>query len=147
MRNEEERCEGARDGIQVKIYEEMTTNKRKTKEIPLIIMACGSCKREAIKGRGTLKCSNCTRLVHFECTRLPPYMIFTLTSSKKQYICEECASPSEAFLRSILDGSIVGTNSDATPVVSAAYTETDLTICSKIEEIYSYIDKYDLPST
>ena len=53
-RNEEERCEGARDDIRVKIHEEMTTNKRKTKETPLIIMACGSCQEadDFIRGKG-----------------------------------------------------------------------------------------------
>ena len=101
---------------------------------------CGGCDREATKGRGSLKSTNCTKRIHFECTNLPPYMIFTLSSTKRQYTCEKCAEPPEDFLRSIINRNIVATNH----VLTHDNKTQENSLESKITEIHEYIEKYDL---
>ena len=55
-------------------------NKRKL----VVEMQCGCWDHEAIKGLGTLKCTNCEKLIHFECTRLQLCRIFALSSSNRR---------------------------------------------------------------
>ena len=70
-------------------------------------------------------------------------MLFTLYSSKRQYICEECANTPEDFLRTIIERCLPGT--PGTSILNSAISEMD-SVETKINEIYDYIEKYDLPS-
>ena len=124
----------------VKESEQIKSNtRRKT-----IITTCGFCKYEATKGRGTLKCTSCLQLIHFECTQLPPYMVYTLSSTKRQYTCAECANPTEEFLRAIIDRSIVGVSSAPAAAVNSQ-SKCPESLRAEISEIHEYIEKYDLP--
>ena len=127
----------------VEVVTEDKMAKRKSGETPDVIMTCNSCHHETGKGKGTLKCANCSKFTHYECTRLPPYIIYTFTSSKRQYICELCAGVPEDFLRSIIDRSIIGTT-ESTPVLSNLNATFNETIELKVNDIHDYNEKYDL---
>ena len=37
------------------------------------------------------ECSKCKEWIHYECTDLPPYMIYSLTKGSRSYSCQNCA--------------------------------------------------------
>ena len=41
------------------------------------------------------ECSECKKLIHYECTDLPPYMIYSLTKGRRKYSCQNCVSNDE----------------------------------------------------
>ena len=64
---------------------------------------CPICQNDAVKKKNTvLKCSTCSNLVHFPCSNLPAYMLYSLSSSQKKYVCEVCTATPEPFLTSIV---------------------------------------------
>ena len=64
-----------------------------------ILSKCGSCDLPASKKRkDVLYCHKCNGLVHFNCSRLPIYMLFSYSTSSKKYVCEDCSIPTEDFL-------------------------------------------------
>ena len=117
--------------------QEKKVNKKKIREPSSTITTCGSCHHEAIKGKNSLKCSTCLKLSHYECTRLPPYMLYIFNSTKKQFTCEECASTPEEFLRSIINKSI-----DSTLDIKNIRVNESIEL--KINDIYDYIEKFNL---
>ena len=108
-----------------------------TSQLNSIISQCRICKHAATKKRGVLTCQKCTSLIHFQCTRLPPYLLYTLSTSTKKYVCEECAATPDEFLKNnnIINNQIEG---DQERTVSDSLER-------KISEVYEYVEKYDLP--
>ena len=47
---------------------------------------CVICSDNAVKKRNVL-CHKCNGLIHFHCTKCPLYMLFTLSTSAKKYVC------------------------------------------------------------
>ena len=41
------------------------------------------------------ECSECKKLIHYECTDLPPYMIYSLTKGRRKYSCQNCVDNDE----------------------------------------------------
>jgi ribonuclease HI len=39
-----------------------------------------------------IQCDNCTKWVHYQCTKIPRYHMYLMTHSKRKFICEPCAS-------------------------------------------------------
>ena len=60
---------------------------------------CAVCSKVTSKRDRVFECTKCKKLTHFGCTRLPGYAVFSIKSSKRQYICEICAAPPEEFLK------------------------------------------------
>ena len=50
-----------------------------------------------------LKCSDCKRLVHYECTQLPAYYVSLILSNKKshKFICANCVEVTKALAEKI----------------------------------------------
>ena len=97
-------------------------------------LECGSCQQNIEKGRHSIKCHTCSGLIHFECTRLPPYILYSLSTSKRQYICEDCTSTPEEFLVSIIDKGM----QNVYPTVK------EDKMIDKMNEIQDFIEKYNL---
>ena len=72
------------------------TSETNIKKINDII--CSICKNKATKKQKTLSCHNCGGLVHFQCSSLPPYMVYTLSTSTKRFVCEKCVDIPENFM-------------------------------------------------
>ena len=53
-----------------------------------------------------LQCHKCNGYVHFACTHLPPYMLYTLSQTTKKYACEACVNTPACFLKEIIEGSL-----------------------------------------
>ena len=104
---------------------------------------CKICSYHAVKKRNVLICHKCNGLIHFHCTNLPPYMIFTLSTSTKKYVCEICADTPEKFLESIMKVDMI---SDS--IMVNKYTEAQKTGYENLEYRVNQIDvmleKYDM---
>ena len=48
---------------------------------------CSVCTKTTSKKDRVFECSKCKNLTHYSCTRLPGYAIFSLKSTKRQYVC------------------------------------------------------------
>lgn len=44
-----------------------------------------------------IQCSKCQNWTHFKYTRLPVYVVYTLTSTSRRYDCEECTKVPSNF--------------------------------------------------
>ena len=44
-----------------------------------------------------IQCSKCEMWTHYECTKLPIYQLYLLTSTKRRYDCEKCTTVPESF--------------------------------------------------
>ncbi len=60
---------------------------------------CSTCGKVSTKKDRVFECSKCKKLTHFDCTRLPAYAIFSLKSSKRQYVCAACSNPPEEYVK------------------------------------------------
>ena len=47
--------------------------------------------------RNVLCCHECSELIHFHCSKLPPYMLYSLSTTNKRYICEVCVDNPSTF--------------------------------------------------
>ena len=106
---------------------------------------CKICKYVAKKKRGNigvLSCHKCNELVHFHCSRLPPYMIYNLSTTSKKYACEICAEAPKTFLLKIIEN--VGKQNDNVEEIKAdcVYERIE----KKVDSLYELIEKYDIPS-
>ena len=45
-----------------------------------------------------LQCSDCRKWIHYKCSDLPTYMLYSLVNSKRKYTCVNCVSISEDWL-------------------------------------------------
>ena len=79
------------------------TTAKQTNRQSITSTSCNVCGFIAVKKeKRVLLCHNCNGLVHFHCTRLPPYMIYTFSTSSKRYVCEACADTPIPFLEEMI---------------------------------------------
>ena len=64
----------------------------------LITAACIVCKKTTSKKDSVFECKTCKELVHYTCSRLPAYTIYSLKTTKRKFVCEVCAAPSNEFM-------------------------------------------------
>ena len=110
---------------------------------------CPVCQGEAVKKKNVLKCSLCTKFVHFACTNLPPYMLYSLSTTAKKFTCEECVATPEHFLTDIVtnicrvsDGDRPIQQSPAPPAVDNRYDILE----SKVNALSVVLEKFDMQS-
>ena len=84
----------------------MDPNAELPNEVP-IRFECKVCKYPTIKKQNILTCFKCCAPLHFHCTRLPPYMIYTLSRSSRMYVCEECTATPKSFLLDLIHNNSV----------------------------------------
>ncbi len=60
---------------------------------------CISCGRTSTKKDRVFECSKCKKLTHYHCTKLPAYAIYSLKSSKRQYVCATCSDPPDEYVK------------------------------------------------
>ena len=115
-----------------------------TKQCTAVNDTCPICGHQATKTE-SIKCNGCNSLVHYPCTKLPPYMLYTHIKKKtKKYECEECTGTIEGILF---------TEETDPPVAAAAYNVTTEAarptqlITDTDERIVRLEDKIDLMST
>ena len=105
---------------------------------------CPICHAEAIKRKNAvdvLKCGTCNNFVHFACTNLPPYVLFSLSSTNKKYTCEVCTETPEPFLTNIINNVCVASSaSQHSPIVD---NRIDI-LENKVNNIMVALDKFDL---
>ena len=65
-------------------------------------LPCNVCHIEGGGTERSVVCSVCSSVVHFHCSRLPPYMLYVLTSHRRLYLCEVCAHVPETFLLQLI---------------------------------------------
>ena len=53
------------------------------------------------KDSTVLSCHKCNGYVHFGCTNLPPYMLYSLSQTAKRYACEACVDTPALFIEEI----------------------------------------------
>ena len=113
---------------------------------------CPICQEEAVKEKkkndvDVLKCSSCSHLVHFTCTNLPPYMLYSLSTSTKKYTCEVCTTTPESFLTGIVTNICNVSKRETTtpafnaePIVDKRYDILE----NKINDLSVVLEKFDL---
>ncbi len=105
--------------------------------------SCPVCHVEAVKKKNALdvlKCGTCNNFVHFACTNLPPYMLYSLSSSNKKYTCEGCAETPEPFLTSI-----VTKICNASEISKSPTSDNRIDILEhKVSSIMVSLEKFDL---
>lgn len=111
-------------------------------------LLCGVCNYPAVvtkkkSSRSTLCCNHCSRPVHFACSKLPPYMIYSLVSTAKKYACEQCVGTPQDFLKNMIADDLI--NITTTPA-----TTTKEPICTepleqRCLELCDTLTKYDIP--
>ena len=101
---------------------------------------CVICSSNAVKKRNVLSCHKCNGLIPFHCTKCPPYMLFTLSTSSKKYVCELCAATPDHFLQKIVSDGInkIG-NYDST--TQHTYNNP---LDKRVSEMCEQFEKYDL---
>ena len=79
--------------IQIINDDKETTIQDKTNN-KILNSRCTACGYQATKGKRknscVLSCCKCAGLVHFPCSKLPPYMLYNLSNTSKRYTCEVC---------------------------------------------------------
>ena len=113
-----------------------TTESQKTNL--LITLKCKICNLDAFQKRQVLKCDKCKCLVHFQCTQLPIYMLYTLSASTKKYVCEGCAEIPENFIINNVSPSENNKNTTNT-------TEFINPLEMKLNDLCDIMRKYDFP--
>ena len=137
------------------------TNFDRTNNVDSNFKRCRICSYEATltkkkNSRIVLSCHVCNELVHFHCSKLPIYILYTLSTTSKRYVCEICADPPENFLQNIIMDNIVGLGTNGndflptnahTPDVAATDTNHGrLTMLEeKIDKLSEIIEKYNIP--
>ena len=113
--------------------------------------SCKICGLHAIKkrsGRSVLSCFECNQLVHFQCTKLPPYMLFNLSTTSKRFICEICAETPVDSLKNLINddikdiGSLTG---DTNPVIYDKVQVVNERLETRVNNLCEIVEKYDLP--
>ena len=74
-------------------------------------VVCNVCKFPATytkrrNTRSALCCHECNMLVHFQCSKLPAYMLYQLNTTDKRYICEKCTATPGFFLQTLIGDDI-----------------------------------------
>ncbi len=121
---------------------------------------CPVCEKDSVKKKNAidvLKCSVCANYVHFSCTDLPAYMLFSLSSSSKKYTCSLCTKTPEHFLTGIVSGicrqpnnnsDSINTNNNSSNNNNSKDTnildERYHTIENKINSLSVILEKFDL---
>jgi hypothetical protein len=115
---------------------------RTTKDSSLC-KVCGNTATIAKKKneRNVLGCHECSGLIHFSCTRAPPYILYSYSTTGKRFTCETCANVPASFTQH-------------TPAIEVPTSRTvpepeekrmDI-IEGKIDSIMDLLQKYDIPS-
>ena len=60
---------------------------------------CGICGKVSTKRDRVFDCSKCKSLTHLSCSRLPAYAIYSLKTSKRQYVCAKCSAPPDEYVK------------------------------------------------
>lgn len=60
---------------------------------------CSGCGKLASKKEHVFDCSKCPQLTHFTCSKLPAYAIYSIKSSKRQYVCASCSCPPAEYVQ------------------------------------------------
>ena len=63
-----------------------------------VTSACLACKKTTTRKDRVFECKSCKELIHYSCSRLPAYTIYSLKISKRQFVCEICAAPTEGTI-------------------------------------------------
>ena len=111
---------------------------------------CPVCDNRAVKKQNTIKCNGCDRYVHYHCSRLPPYMLYSHERKPtKKFDCEVCVQTPEHFLTKIINENIASSIHDITPtvnppVVQVVGNEKFADLERKVNEFSELMVKFDL---
>ena len=108
---------------------------------------CKVCNNQATDkkrgaGRTSLNCHICSGLIHLQCTRLPAYMLYTLSTSTKRYVCEDCSATPPQFAQNITvdDTYSIPKQIETTTSTISPYAQLE----SKVDYLSEKIDKFNL---
>ena len=56
-----------------------------------VVYFCSVCRKDTSRSKQVIKCTTCNHAVHYSCSRLPKYVLYTFTKKKtKRFDCETC---------------------------------------------------------
>ena len=102
-----------------------------------IVKSCSKCFRSTTKKDRSLECGKCKGLVHYECSKLPPYTVYSLKPSKRLYVCEQCADTPKEFMSQwpTIENNVKGNNTEIANVVSDDIQLSIKSICDSVEKV------------
>lgn len=66
-----------------------------TNQYPSIMRSRINCKN--MDNVQMIMCNSCSGWMHYQCSKLPPYMLFSLSTSKRKYTCMKCVQVPDNF--------------------------------------------------
>ncbi len=125
-----------------------SSKSEKSRRSSEVVSRCPVCHNEAVKKKntaGVLKCSTCSNFVHFPCSSLPAYMLYSLSNSNKKYVCEVCTATPEPFLTNIVTNICNTTEkkNESTPIPAPLDNRYDV-LENKVNSLSVILEKFDL---
>ena len=90
-------CQPTISTVEIEVSE-LNTSEIISSQSNAITSSCLICEKITSKKDTAFECKICKGLTHFSCSRLPAYTIYSINFSKRQFICETCAAPTDEFL-------------------------------------------------
>jgi len=73
----------------VLVQQNISNNTETTQQtVGPVVKSCNFCDRPDIPNM--IQCGSCKGWVHFDCSTLPDYILYTLTTSTRKYTCKKC---------------------------------------------------------
>lgn len=103
-----------------------------------ITSLCRQCSINTTKKSNSLECSKCHGLIHYECSKLPSYAIYSYKNSQRKYVCEICSPiPDNEYLWNEMPSKVID-NNDYQKIINDIYIW--------MKESSDTILKVDIPS-
>ena len=102
-----------------------------------ITKPCAICSEITTKKGRALECGKCKNLIHYLCTELPPYAVFSIKTSSRVYVCANCVQmPAEfasQWTKNTVEKHLIKTNTS--PAITEDVQLTLKSICDSVEKV------------
>ena len=107
---------------------------------------CMVCNYAAINKKNAISCQKCKLLVHYCCSKLPPYMLYTYTKTQKRYDCQVCAATPDDFLGELIIADKMCITNDEQRFNKLESCDNSILLETRVSQLCDLVDKYDLRS-
>ncbi|XP_071177865.1 uncharacterized protein [Mytilus edulis] len=83
----------------LKQHDDLQSQQTELKRVFQLAKTCCICHTQ--DDSSMITCNSCNKWIHYSCTNLPPYILFTLSSTQRKYTCRKCVVIPEDFIQKL----------------------------------------------
>lgn len=83
----------------LKQHDDLQSQQTELKRVFQLAKTCCICHTQ--DDSSMITCNSCNKWTHYSCTNLPPYILFTLSSTQRKYTCRKCVVIPEDFIQKL----------------------------------------------